>query len=110
MSPSPSDDRRPPADPGDAEPVAVHPLSKRLAWVDSPVARDRIGVGIGVFALVLAALDLAIHRHAYIGADGVFGFHAWVGFVAFAGVVLAGWPLRRLLARAPDYYADEDKG
>ncbi len=94
----------------DAEPVAVHPLSKRLAWLDDKRARDGVGVGLGVFALVLAALDVAIHRHAYIGVDGALGFHAWLGFVAFAGVVLTGWPLRRLLARAPDYYADEDKG
>ncbi len=95
---------------GDAEPVSVHPLSKSFAWVDDKRVRDGIGVGLGVFALVLAALDVAVHRHAYIGVDGALGFHAWLGFVAFAGVVLTGWPLRRLLSRAPDYYADEDKG
>lgn len=97
-------DQAPPPD----QNVEVHALSKRLAFLDAPGTRHVIGIGLGVLTVILALLDFVIDRHPYVDAESTFGFYAWFGFGAFALVVLAGWPLRRFLARPPDYYSDED--
>lgn len=59
--------------------------------------------------LELAAGEGHHFRHAYFNIDAITGFHAWWGFGAFALVVLAGWPLGRLLRRDEDYYDDEEE-
>mgnify|MGYP004068077959 FL=1 len=48
-------------------------------------------------------------RHAYFSIDGTTGFNGLWGFGAFTLVVLAGWPLGRLLRRSEDYYDDEEE-
>ena len=37
----------------------------------------------------------------------MFGFYELEGFFGFCLAVLAGWPLRALLGRRPDYYKQD---
>lgn len=65
---------------------------------------------IAVEPLLEASAEEGHHfRHAYFNIDAITAFHAWWGFGSFALVVLAGWPLGRLLRRSEDYYNDEEE-
>ncbi len=75
-------------------------------------SHKRTGLFVFVFVAVLCAalflVDFAVDRHEYIHLAEFPGFYALFGFAAFGGVVLSGWPLRRLLGRPENYYEPED--
>ena len=54
----------------------------------------------------LVVLEWFVHRHATYPWEGWPGFYAIFGFVAFAGIVLLGKQLRRVIRRDDDYYDD----
>jgi len=54
--------------------------------------------------VVLLVLDLVLHRHAERAWEGMTGFYALFGFVAFVALVLVAKVMRKLLMRAEDYY------
>jgi hypothetical protein len=86
----------------------IHPVSRRLRFLEAASFPRRLTLLLAVVFLGLAGLDLVHHRHQLFSWEGFIGFHAWFGFGAFCVVVLAGWPLRRLLARPEDYYGKDD--
>jgi len=55
--------------------------------------------------VLLFLLDFIIHRHAYAPGEGLPGFYAVVGFVAFTLIVLGATQLRRLILRNENYYS-----
>ena len=64
-----------------------------------------------VFIAVLAATvlaQLAIEAHPHFALEGVFGFNAWYGFLACAGMILFAKVLGLALKRREDYYDKED--
>lgn len=87
----------------------IHPLARRFLFLDSPKFRGRVLYALGAAAILLALADLVVGRHAIFPFEGLAGFHAVFGFVAFAFVVLCGWPLRRLLGRREDYYGEGEE-
>lgn len=82
----------------------IHPVSRHFLWLDKPWARQAPFYIFGGLALVLLGLDFIHHRHAQNAIEAIPGFYVWMGFFGFCLAVLAGWPLRWLLARRPDYY------
>lgn len=54
----------------------------------------------------LVVIEWFVHRHATYPWEGWPGFYAIFGFVAFAGIVLLGKQLRRVIRRDDDYYDD----
>ena len=54
----------------------------------------------------LVVIEWLVHRHATHPWEGWPGFYAIFGFVAFAGIVLLGKQLRRVIRRDDDYYDD----
>lgn len=73
-------------------------------WLDSSANVAKLYRGIWVLAIVLVAVDLAIHRHPELGLDGLFGFYGFYGFFACVALVLTAKALRRVLMRPEDYY------
>ena len=61
--------------------------------------------GIAVLALTVLA-DLLYEPHPHFVVDGIFGFHAFYGFVACVAMVLFAKVLGVLLKRDDTYYAD----
>ena len=57
-------------------------------------------------AAALGVVEWFVHRHATYPWEGWPGFYAIFGFVAFAGIVLLGKQLRRVIRRDDDYYND----
>ena len=77
------------------------PLDDR-SWVERNVQlifRTLVGA-----CLVLLVAELFYDHHAYFEIDGLPGFYAVFGFVAFFFIVYAGKGLRRLIMRNEDYY------
>jgi hypothetical protein len=54
--------------------------------------------------LALFAADFITHRHAHYSVEGLYGFYALFGFIAYALIVGAGWLWRRIVLRKEDYY------
>lgn len=82
----------------------IHPLSRRLAFIETKAFQTGLLFALGLGALALGLADLYLKRHALFAFEGWTAFHAWFGFLAFSFVVLAGWPLGALLRRREDYY------
>jgi len=80
-------------------------LANRFLWADSTSSVERVILGLGILCVLLFVLDFIIHRHAYAPGEGVPGFYAVVGFVAFTLIVLGAAQLRRLILRDENYYA-----
>ena len=86
-------------------PTPIHPLMKALASVlEAPGFGHRLTTALAVVFVGLAVFDIIHPRQAQFAGEGIWGFHVVFGFLAFAVVVLMGWPLRRLLSRPEDYY------
>lgn len=87
----------------------IHPLARRVLFIDSPAFGRGFLVVLAIAAVVLAVVDLFHHRHTLFSWDGFPGFHALFGFCAFSFVVIMGWPLRQLLSRPETYYGEGDE-
>jgi len=87
------------------EKLGVSPLAKRFLWADSATSVERVIFWLSVLCTVLFILDFIVHRHSYAPGEGLPGFYALVGFVAFTGIVLGATQLRRLILRNEQYYS-----
>ena len=75
-----------------------------FAWVESPASVVlAIKILAGLCAL-LFLLDLIIHRHTYVPGEGLWGFYAFTGFIAFTLIVLGAKQLRSWILRGENYY------
>ncbi|MEO0981990.1 MAG: hypothetical protein AAFX03_04995 [Pseudomonadota bacterium] len=102
--PESADPQRPSADDD------MHPVAKALfGWVGLPGVGRMIFWGLAALSLVLILLDFGMSRHDKVETANATGFYGIYGFLAFAFVVLAGWPLGRLLRRDENYYGDQDE-
>lgn len=80
-------------------------LAKRFLWADSPDKVERVIRGLTILCVILFLLDFILHRHAYAPGEGLPGFYAFVGFIAFTVIVLGATQLRKLILRTENYYA-----
>lgn len=87
----------------------AHPLSWMWAWAFTERGARAFKIALAVLAAGFFFGELALHRHAYLDLEGLFGFYAIFGFLAFAFVVLTGKPLRFLLGRDENYYDTADE-
>jgi len=73
-------------------------------WIARPETIRRLWIAFGLILAATVLAELAIHRHAVIGIDAVFGFHAWFGFGACVALVLLARLLGFVLKRRDDFY------
>lgn len=60
-----------------------------------------------IFTILLAffvVAEILVHTHTRFGIDGSFGFHAWFGSVACAGIIAVSKLLGIFLKRKDTYY------
>ncbi|PWE17002.1 hypothetical protein DDZ18_09870 [Marinicauda salina] len=82
----------------------VHPFARPFLWLDKPWARRAPLYIFGALAAIGLVMEYLVPRHAVGKWEQVFGFYEIEGFFGFCLAVLAGWPLRWLLARPADYW------
>ena len=63
--------------------------------------------GLVAVCVILAGLDLVLHRHVYHPWETIIGFYAIYGFVACVLLVLLAKEMRKVLIRKEDYYDEE---
>lgn len=86
----------------------IHPMSKILfGWTEGKNVGNILFFLVGGLSFALILLDLVIKRKEYVDLANMTGFYALWGFGAFFLVVLAGWPLGKLLRSDEDYYGDD---
>ena len=73
-------------------------------WLDDPKNVTRIVWTLVAVCVLLLAAGFFIQMHVHYEWEAWPGFFAIFGFVAFAGAVLAGKQLRKILMRKEDYY------
>ena len=78
---------------------------KRYLFDDGRNVRRVLWLFYAACAAVLGA-ELIVDRHAGHPWDGLFGFYALFGFLAYALLVVLAEGLRHLVSRRPDYYDD----
>jgi uncharacterized membrane protein YjjB (DUF3815 family) len=64
-------------------------------------------MGLGLAGLIVA--EFFVHHHGHFGVDDSFGFFAWYGFAASAGLVILGNLLSKVLKRPESYYQSENQ-
>ena len=57
-------------------------------------------------AIILAILEVFLHRHGVAAIEDSFMFPAIFGFFAFVFIVQVGKWLRRMIVRPEDYYGE----
>jgi hypothetical protein len=87
----------------------IHPIARRLRFLEAPGFPRRLMLALLAAFVVLAGFDIVHHRHALFTWEGLWGFHALYGLGAFTFVVLMGWPLRAVLTRPETYYGEGDE-
>mgnify|MGYP001813337850 FL=1 len=71
---------------------------------DNPRNVRRVVHGLVGACVILAGLDLVLHRHIYHPWESMFAFYAVYGFVACVLLVLLAKEMRKVLIRKEDYY------
>ena len=89
------------------ERTEAHPLAVPFLWLgNEKVIKNFIFVPlIGLIVFSLLGLKYPLHHPA---KWDFWASYAVIGFVAYSFVVLAAWPLFKLLARPEDYYGEGD--
>ncbi len=86
-------------------PDRVHPLGKKLLWVERPENIRRMIIGLAGLCILLFLGDFIIHRHSHFKAEAIPGFYGVFGFFAFAFIIFATKVLRAMIGRDENYYA-----
>jgi hypothetical protein len=73
-------------------------------WLDDPANVTLLYRLLWAAGLATVALDLFVSRHDDVGFAEWLGYYAAYGFAGVVLLVLAAKGLRRLVARAEDYY------
>jgi len=71
---------------------------------DNPRNVRRVVLGLVGACVILAGLDLVLHRHISHPWEAMIGFYAVYGFVACVLLVLLAKEMRKVLIRKEDYY------
>ena len=80
-------------------------LGQWFLWADNPNAVQRLITGLAGLCVLLFVADLFIHRHTEAPGEGLPGYYAIVGFIAFTLIVLGAKQLRVLIRRDESFYA-----
>jgi hypothetical protein len=76
---------------------------------DNPRNVRRVIRGLIAVCIILAGLDLVLHRHVEHPWESLPGFYAIYGFVACVLLVLLAREMRKLLMRDENYYEQRRK-
>ena len=77
---------------------------------DNPRNVRRVVVALVAACVILAGLDLVVHRHVSHPWEAMIGFYAVYGFVACVLLVLLAKEMRKVLIRKEDYYDEAPPG
>jgi hypothetical protein len=90
-----------------AEHKNIHPAARPFLWLgEEKTVKNFIFVPlVGVIVFSILGYFFPLHHPA---KWDFFASYSVIGFVAYSFVVLAAWPLFKLLSRPENYYGEDD--
>lgn len=85
----------------------MSPKRTRKHWLTRPATIRRLWWLFGAVLALTVAAQAGVHIHAHFGADGIFGFSAFFGFISCVAMVVFAKLLGFVLKRPDDYYKDD---
>jgi len=85
----------------------IHPVGKKLLWVEDSGNISLMIKVLAVFCGLLFLVNLFVHLHGHFAVEAIPGFYGIYGFIAFAFIVIATKYLREVIGRKEDYYAPD---
>lgn len=85
----------------------AHPLAVPFLWLGNENVIKNFYLVPLVFTIVFSVLGVVFPLHHPAPWDVVPFSYAIFGFLAYSFVVLASWPLFKLLARKENYYGED---
>ena len=83
----------------------------QVGWFEQPKNINRIIIGLVVACVLSLVFELLFghsfhdeHHPTTFKTEEVFGYQAWIGFIAFVAAVGLGSLLRLVIRRPGDYY------
>lgn len=89
------------------DPKRLHPVGAKLLWVEDDANIVKMIIGLSILCVLLFLADIVAGRYPYFAVEGLFGFYAIYGFIAFSFIVIATKYLKRIIGRREDYYAPD---
>ena len=79
--------------------------SASKGWFDKPGNVRKLIIALIIVCIGLVFADLLYtNDHPYFAWESIFGFQAWVGFIAFVVIVFLGRLLIPIVRRPENYY------
>ena len=75
-------------------------------WLVQPGMIRVLWIGLIVTLAITVLFDLVVVQYVVFGAEGIFGFAAWYGFLTCVAMILAAKGLGFFLKRSDRYYDD----
>ena len=77
------------------------------SWFEQPRGARTLFIGLIVACLACLIGGELVHKHMHFEQyEGLPGFYALVGFLAYCSIIAAAVGLRKILKRGEDYYDD----
>ena len=89
------------------ERTEAHPLAVPFLWLGSEKVIKNF-IFVPLFGLILFSVLGYFYPLHHPARWDFFASYTLIGFVAYSFVVLAAWPLFKLLSRREDYYGEGD--
>ena len=82
--------------------MTPHDASKH--WLDHTRNIKRLWLGFLLVLVLCLLAELILELHPQFWLEGIYGFHAWYGFLVCAAMILVAKVLALLLKRPDNYY------
>jgi len=76
-------------------------------WFDRPSSRRFLWWLLWISCGATLVAEFFVHRHAYFGVDGWFGFYALLGLLGCSAMILFAKGFGFLVKRDENYYGDD---
>ncbi|HLU77067.1 MAG TPA: hypothetical protein VKZ48_04070 [Burkholderiales bacterium] len=88
----------------------ARPDPREPHWLTRPDTIRKLWWIFGVVLALTVVAQFVVPLEGHFGADGLFAFNAWFGFLACAALILIAKVLGVLIKRPEDYYQVREEG
>ena len=92
---------------GKDNPLDWTALGRFFHWLNRLGEENKLTWVLGAVCVIVVLLNFTFSGKGHFSAEGIVGFYAIYGFVAFSFIIFAAKALRSLIKRDEDYYAEK---
>lgn len=91
----------------DDNPLEWSALARFFHWLNRLGEQNKLTWALGSVCVLVVLLNFTFSGKGHYSAEGIPGFYAVYGFVAFSFIIFAATALRAVIKRDEDYYANK---